>query len=60
MSTTIVSLILAAGFSLFVYAKLGRRIGYSNPQNVWIVVGATLIISFFIFLLLFKYVIHLQ
>lgn len=33
----------------FVYSRMGRRIGYGNSQNVWVVVGVTFVLTTIIF-----------
>lgn len=54
MGALVLSLILAGGAALFVYAKVGRRIGYTNPKNLWTVVGATFAIAFIAILIVAK------
>ena len=43
------SIFLGAGVAGIAYAKMGRRLGYGNPQNVWIVVGVVFVIVTIIF-----------
>lgn len=52
MGSVLTSLFIAAGISAFVYAKLGRRVGYGNSQNVWTLVGISFAMSFVVMLLL--------
>lgn len=33
----------------FVYTRMGRRLGYGNPQNIWLVVGVTFILVTIVF-----------
>ena len=58
--TLLYSLFFAAGIAGFVYAKVGRRVGYGNSQNVWVIVGISFGISFFVFYSLFAWVLHLH
>ena len=46
---TLIALFFAAGVAGFAYTKMGRRLGYSNAQNVWITVGIAFVLSFIIF-----------
>lgn len=48
-----ISLFVAAGIATFAYTKLGRRVGYGNAKQVWIIVAVSFIFAFaFIFSLL--------
>jgi hypothetical protein len=38
-----------AGVAAIVYSKLGRRVGYNNTQNVWILTGAFFVMATIIF-----------
>jgi hypothetical protein len=60
MSKLLTALILAAGLATFVYAKVGRRIGYSNPSGVWQLVGITFVLSFIIVFVLFSTLVSLD
>ena len=60
MSTTLISLMLAAGVAGWTYSKMGRRLGYSNTQSVWIVVGVVFALVFIFVETLLHYVIHLN
>ena len=54
------SLFFGAGVAGFVYSKLGRRIGYGNTQNVWVVVGACFVIAAIFFFTLMAYVLNIH
>jgi len=43
------ALFFAAGASALMYAKFGRRIGYGNAKQVWMIVLIVFVITFFIF-----------
>lgn len=43
------SIFFGAGVSAFAYTRLGRRVGYSNTQNVWLIVGVTFVLTSIIF-----------
>ena len=51
---------LAAGVAGWTYSKMGRRLGYSNTQSVWVVVGVAFALVFIFFETLLHYVIHLN
>lgn len=52
MGSALTSLFVAAGIAAFVYAKLGRRVGYGNSKNVWTLVGISFVMAFVVMLLL--------
>jgi len=60
MSNTVISLMLAAGVAGWTYSKMGRRLGYSNAQSVWIVVAVAFVLVFVFLETLLHYVIHLN
>lgn len=60
MSNVLISLFLGAGAAGWAYAKLGKRVGYGNSQNVWLLVGATFIFVFLVFLILLHFLLHLN
>ena len=37
---------MAAGVAAFVYAKMGRRVGYGNAANVWTLVAIVFVLVF--------------
>jgi hypothetical protein len=43
------AIFFGAGMAGFVYSRMGRRIGYGNSQNVWVVVGVTFVLTTIIF-----------
>ncbi|HVX24573.1 MAG TPA: hypothetical protein VG992_04525 [Candidatus Saccharimonadales bacterium] len=38
------SIFFGAGVAGFAYTKMGRRLGYSNTQNLWTVVAITFVL----------------
>jgi len=60
MSNTIISLMLAAGVAGWTYSKMGRRLGYTNTGNVWLIVAVAFILVFVFLETLLHYVIHLN
>jgi hypothetical protein len=49
------SIFFGAGVATVAYVKLGRRVGYGNSQNVWIVVSIAFVIATAIFYTIFAY-----
>ena len=60
MGNFLLALMLAAGASAFVYAKMGRRIGYGNGTAVWQLVGITFVMVFLIVFILLKTLVSLD
>lgn len=60
MSNAFISLFIAAGTAAWVYSKLGRRVGYGNTQNIWVLVGGTFVLVFLVFLILLSTLLHLN
>ena len=54
MGSGLISFILAAGVAAFIYSKMGRRIGYNNGQQVWMLVAAVFVLVFIAAFILFK------
>ncbi len=44
------SIFFGAGVAAFAYTYLGRRAGYGNTQNVWLITGVTFVIATVVFL----------
>lgn len=59
MSSVVLALLVAASASAFVYAKMGRRVGYGNAKNVWTLVGVTFVLVFLMIFILLKTLISL-
>ncbi|HVI60530.1 MAG TPA: hypothetical protein VM535_00020 [Candidatus Saccharimonadales bacterium] len=47
------SIFFGAGVAGVAYTRLGRRVGYGNTQNVWIVVGVIFVLSTAVFFTIF-------
>jgi hypothetical protein len=60
MSDSLIAFILAAGVGVFVYSKIGSRLGYSNRNSVWGVIAVSFVVSFLAFLVLLKFVIKVH
>lgn len=48
------SVMFGAGVAAIAYSRLGRRVGYGNSANVWIVVGVVFVIATVVFFTLFN------
>jgi hypothetical protein len=53
------ALFFGAGVAGFTYSKMGRRVGYSNTQNVVIVVAVVFVLSTVVFLTVLKYIFNI-
>lgn len=47
------SIFFGGGIAAFAYTKLGRRAGYGNAQNVWLITGVAFVLSTIIFFTIF-------
>ena len=47
-----------AGVAAFAYSVLGRRIGYGNQQNVWVIVGVVFVIFTIVFYTILNSILH--
>ena len=45
----LISACFGAGVAAFVYSRFGRRVGYSNTQNIYIIVGLSFVFGTAIF-----------
>ena len=54
------ALFFGAGVAGFTYAKMGRRVGYGNAVNVWIVVGVSFVIAAIFFYTLLVYILNVH
>lgn len=43
------AILFGAGVAGFAYTRLGKRVGYGNSQNVWLIVGVFFVIATIIF-----------
>lgn len=58
MSNALLSVFIAAGVAGFAYTKLGRRVGYGNSQQVWIIVAVAFVLSYLFVFTFLKFVLH--
>jgi hypothetical protein len=54
------SLFLGAGVAAFAYTKMGRRVGYGNTANVWLIVGVVFVLVTIFCYTLMAYVLHIH
>lgn len=52
MGTVLTALFLSAGVAGLIYSQLGKRLGYSNGQQVWTLVGIGFAVTFVVVLIL--------
>lgn len=60
MSNVLIALFVAAGVSAFVYAKMGKRVGYGNGKNVWTLVSISFVLSFVVMIIFLKTLVTLN
>ncbi len=49
-------LFFGAGVAGIAYTRLGRRVGYGNQQNVWLIVGVVFVLVTIIFYTILSFV----
>ncbi len=49
------SIFFGAGVAAFAYARMGRRVGYGNSQNVWLIVGVVFVLVTIFFYTAFSF-----
>lgn len=54
------SIFFGAGVAAVAYSILGRRVGYGNSQNVWLITGVFFIIATIVFYTILAYFITPQ
>jgi hypothetical protein len=52
------SIFFGAGVAAFAYSKMGRRVGYGNAANVWLIVGVVFVIATIFFLTVLKFLLN--
>ena len=52
------SVFFGAGVAAFTYSKMGRRIGYGNTDNVWMIVGVAFVLATFFFFTVLKFLLN--
>jgi hypothetical protein len=52
------SLFFGAGVAAFAYSRMGKRVGYENSANVWMIVGVVFVLTFIFFLTILKFVLN--
>lgn len=50
------SIFFGAGVASFAYTRMGRRVGYSNTQNVTVIVGVIFVLATIFFYTVLKFV----
>jgi hypothetical protein len=60
MSNLLYSLFFGAGVSAIAYTYLGRRVGYSNTQNIWVMVAIIFVLTSAFFYTIAAYVLNLH
>lgn len=60
MTNALVAFFLAAGVGSFVYSKMGKRVGYSNTQSLWTIIGVAFVLTYAVVYVTAAYVIHLH
>jgi len=60
MNNALYAFFFGLGVAGFVYSRMGRRIGYGNTQNVWVIVGISFVMATFFFYSLVAWVIHFR
>ncbi|CAN5125963.1 hypothetical protein BH09PAT3_BH09PAT3_3920 [soil metagenome] len=60
MGNFLTSLFVAAGVAALSYSKLGKRVGYGNGNQVWMLVGIAFVLSFAIIFILLKTLVSLD
>ncbi len=49
------ALFFGAGVAGVAYTRLGRRVGYGNSQNVWLIVGVVFVLATLVFYTIFNF-----
>lgn len=52
------AIFFGAGIAGFAYTRLGRRVGYSNTQNVTVVLGVVFVVATLFFYTVLKFILH--
>lgn len=52
------AIFFGAGVAGFAYTRLGRRVGYGNSQNVWLITGVAFVIATAVFYTIFAYILN--
>ncbi|HEY1646150.1 MAG TPA: hypothetical protein VGF75_07370 [Candidatus Saccharimonadales bacterium] len=60
MSDGLIAFFAAASLSAVAYSQLGKRVGYSNTQQVRSIVAIAFVFCFVIFYTLFRFVLHIS
>ncbi len=58
MNRNLIALILAAGLGGLSYRFIGRRQGYSNLKQVWLIVGSVFVIGYLVLISAFIWLFH--
>jgi len=60
MSSFLVAIMFGAGVAGFAYTRIGRRVGYSNTQNVMVVEAVIFILASLFFYTILRYELNIQ
>lgn len=60
MSHSLIEFIMSAGVAAVAYSQFGKRIGYSNSKQLWIIVGITFLASWIFLFITLTFVIHFK
>jgi hypothetical protein len=52
------SLFFGAGVGAFAYSRMGRRVGYGNSANVWLIVGVVFVLTAIVFYTILKFILN--
>lgn len=52
------AIFFGAGVAAFSYTRMGRRVGYDNPQYVWLIVGVVFVLSTIFFYTIVKFLLN--
>jgi len=45
----LISACFGAGVAAFAYTKLGKRVGYGNTQNIYVIIGVSFLLATAVF-----------
>jgi len=54
------SLLFGAGVGAFTFSRFGRRLGYGNARNVWLIVGIATVMGAVFFYTFARFVLNIR